>query len=72
MSEDPVRYGAGPICPDCSSTDIVPIAYGFPTPETQKALQRGEVALGGCCISDDDPTWICRACGRRWGRREVV
>ena len=66
MSEDPIRYCAGTTCPDCMSRDIVPIVYGLPGIQLHHAALRGEVLLGGCVISGDDPQWICRVCGRRF------
>lgn len=51
-------------CPVCGSNDIVKILYGMPTYETFQAAERGEISLGGCCISDNDPKWHCRACGK--------
>jgi hypothetical protein len=32
-----------------------------------EASQRGGLALGGCVVESDSPTWACRACGHRWG-----
>ena len=48
--------------PVCGSTRVVKIAYGLPGPELAAAAQRGEVALGGCCVSDYDPRWYCADC----------
>ena len=39
------------------------IAYGYPLPETMEMANRGEIALGGCCVSDSDPRKHCKACG---------
>jgi hypothetical protein len=33
------------------------------SPELQEKLDNGEITLGGCCISDDDPAWECTKCG---------
>jgi len=52
-----------PPCPSCGSLDAIPIAYGYPLPETFEAAARGEVALGGCIIGDESPDYECRACG---------
>jgi hypothetical protein len=71
MSEDRVRYYAGATCPDCGSTDVVPIVYGLPGRQLCDAAQRGEVVLGGCCVSGADPAWICRLCGRRFGPQHI-
>jgi len=51
-------------CPQCGSAKIANILYGLPifSPELDKSLKEGEITLGGCCISDDDPTWICTEC----------
>ena len=52
-----------PPCPQCSSTDAVRIAYGFPGIELAEAARQGEVVLGGCVIGPESPAFECRACG---------
>lgn len=42
--------------------------YGEPIEELGRAEARGELVLGGCVISDNDPEWACLACGARFGR----
>jgi hypothetical protein len=51
---------------------VVRIVYGYPSEELREEAERGEVALGGCCVTGDDPTHLCRACEHRWraGRRD--
>jgi hypothetical protein len=44
----------------------VRIVYGLPGPELADAAERGELALGGCVIGDDDPNLQCSACGNEW------
>ena len=56
-----------PGCPHCGDPKPLRIAYGYPTQRMFEALERGELALGGCVISSDSPTWRCRACRREWG-----
>lgn len=53
-------------CPACGHTPVATILWGLPDfdPELEAALKAGTVALGGCCISDDDPAWQCTACGQ--------
>lgn len=46
---------ARPKCPSCDSEDVVPIVFGFPDPETMDASDRGELSLGGCCVTENDP-----------------
>lgn len=57
-----------PVCPKCRSPNVVPIGYGYPTPETEERAKRGEVARGGCIIPPPE-RWAdhtCRACGHDW------
>ena len=51
-------------CPQCGSTKIADILYGLPdySPEFEKRIEDGKIALGGCCISNDDPVWKCVEC----------
>ena len=58
-------------CPHCGSTSTAAILYGLVRPDDglQKSLAggeviRGEVILGGCCITDCDPIRHCNGCGR--------
>lgn len=44
-----------PICPECNSQDLIPLAYGYPTDETFKAADRGEVVLGAASL--EAQTW---------------
>ena len=56
-----------PACPACSSTSVLPVAYGMPTPELRAAAERGEVALGGCVVDRSVlDTVLCRDCGFEW------
>ena len=49
-------------CPSCAGWRVVPIVYGMPGPDLIGASERGEVLLGGCCISERDPAWCCLDC----------
>jgi predicted RNA-binding Zn-ribbon protein involved in translation (DUF1610 family) len=52
-------------CPRCGETvKPVPIAYGYPSAEMFEAAERGEIQLGGCVIGEDDPPFVCPACGQ--------
>lgn len=59
-------------CPKCGGRSGVPIFYGYPDPDSMdplmEAAREGIVAIGGCCISCNDPEWHCKACGWEWGR----
>jgi len=58
-------------CPKCGSEDVLPILYGYPGPEMMAAAAKGLIALGGCCVSDDDPRKHCKACGEEFDRPPV-
>jgi DNA-directed RNA polymerase subunit RPC12/RpoP len=52
-------------CPRCATVaTMVPIVFGYPSPEMAQAADRGEVALGGCMVSSEDPTHVCAACSQ--------
>lgn len=70
----------GRTCPVCKTKTCRPVLRGLPSGAVFKAIDRGEidVVLGGCVVSDDDPTHQCSTCGtgiragtrRRSPRRE--
>lgn len=62
------RRRSRPTCPECGSADVVPIVYGLPSPELIEEAKRGEVSLGGCCLTGNDPQWFCKACEHEWRR----
>lgn len=41
----------------------------MPSFEVIEAIEAGEIeiAIGGCCVTDDDPRFECRVCGNRFG-----
>ena len=49
-------------CPQCGAK-VLRIQYGYPSPETMEAAERGEL-LGGCCINPDSPDYACPVCGQ--------
>lgn len=49
-------------CPNCHSTNVIPIAYGYPEPKLLEDSSQGKVALGGCNVDEDSPEWECQAC----------
>ncbi len=59
-----------PKCPKCDSEKVAEILWGMPaeSPELHEALKKGELVLGGCCVTDNDPNWHCNECGHEWGR----
>jgi hypothetical protein len=53
----------GSTCPQCGSQELIPIVYGMPGSDRMAAAERNEIALGGCVVSDHDPTHRCSSCG---------
>lgn len=53
-----------PRCPTCGAPGVL-IIYGMPGLELLEAAERGEVLMGGCVITGDDPTHGCAA-GHEW------
>jgi len=51
-------------CPKCGSRNVVPILYGYPTAESIHKAHRGELHLGGCMVTGDDPKLCCGECGK--------
>ena len=58
------------ICPRCGAEGAAEIVYGMPafSDEFQHAMENGEVFVGGCCVSGEDPKYKCRSCGYAFGR----
>lgn len=52
------------ICLRCGSNNTASIFWGMPAfdEELQKKLDNKEIVLGGCCITDCDPTHHCNKC----------
>jgi len=48
---------------------VVPIMYGLPTSEAFEAANEGQIGIGGCVVTGEDPAWLCRGCDNRFGRK---
>jgi rubrerythrin len=53
-------------CPVCRGK-MARIVYGLvpPNPDLVQAMERGEIMLGGCVVSDDQPEYGCPTCRNR-------
>jgi len=55
-----------PKCPECQSDNIAAIEFGFPGPEMIEDLDKGDIVLGGYCVTENDPEWHCKDCEHEW------
>jgi len=51
-------------CPECGSGEVIAIVYGYPLESLEKAAERGQVELGGCCVDEKNPDFRCKSCGK--------
>lgn len=54
------------LCPNCQSEKIIPIHYGLPNLKGLEQAGKGEIKLGGCCVSPKNPNWHCKNCGKEF------
>ena len=59
-------------CPKCGKSWIAEIFWGYPAnmESIEEALERKEIILGGCLVTNNDPRWECNDCNHQWGERE--
>jgi hypothetical protein len=51
-----------PKCPHCGAKKVVDILYGYPSDEGFEKADKGELVIGGCIVSGDNPSWQCTTC----------
>ncbi len=59
-------------CPNCNKEWIAEIIWGYRgfDKEIEEQIERREIILGGCLVTDHDPKWMCNNCHHEWGQRE--
>ena len=65
LNEGVIRVSTKPqISLLCGSKRIASYLYGLPvfSEELMKSINEGNIKLGGCCVTDDDPYWSCLEC----------
>jgi len=57
------------VCTVCDSSNIAKILYGKPNwnDEMKEKIDSGELTLGGCFMSKDNPVYACNDCHARFG-----
>ena len=51
------------VCPQCGSTEIATISYGYPVEEPDDDPYEPDHVMGGCCVNLDE-TGSCQDCGK--------
>ena len=60
-------------CPNCNKEWIARILWGLPADYDkylEEQIERKDIILGGCLVTDHDPKWECNECNHRWGERD--
>lgn len=59
-----------PSCPYCGSQNISYILYGMPVhdEELERQIERNEVVIGGCVITELSEQWFCQDCKESFGQ----
>ncbi len=65
----PERKIVRPVCPNCGSRNVAWIQWGRPAWREGfgEQLNRKEITLGGCMVSEKSERWECNECGCRFG-----
>ncbi len=50
-------------CPVCGFGTVLPVVYGYPTPDGWAEAEEGRAVLGGCVIDPDGDAFRCDECG---------
>lgn len=53
-------------CEMCSSLCTIPIVYGYPDSDLERAASRGLVEIGGCVLAGIVPNRRCLDCSHSW------
>ncbi len=57
-------------CPRCGSSDVAEYLWGLPafSEQLEKDMEDHKIILGGCCVTGNDPSAHCNACGKDFGK----
>ena len=59
-------------CPECGSTHILEIMYGFPAHIAVEQERAGKIILGGCIVDEGNPKWRCIECNTDFFFKEII
>ena len=59
-------------CPNCEKSWVAEIFWGYPAnmDSMEEQLEKKEIVLGGCYVTDHDPKYECNECHHQWGERD--
>jgi len=57
-----------PVCPQCQSTQVVPIVHGLPNAAQSKAIKLGRAIIADREEWEGMSEWFCQSCGSDWSR----
>jgi tRNA U54 and U55 pseudouridine synthase Pus10 len=57
-----------PPCPNCLSTQVVPIVHGLPNAAQSKAIKLGRAIVADREEWEGMSEWFCKSCGSDWSR----
>ena len=57
-----------PPCPNCLSTQVVPIVHGIPTSAQTKAIKLNRAIIADREEWEGMSEWYCKSCGSDWSR----
>jgi transcription elongation factor Elf1 len=62
----PKRQRKPPACPECGSSEVVPIIHGVITPSLQKSIDEGKAIRADREEWEGMTEWYCKQCGCDW------
>src|SRR5262249_35814159 len=60
------RQTTPPACPECGSSEVVPILHGIITPSLQKFIDEGKAVRADREEWEGMTEWYCKRCGCDW------
>lgn len=60
-------------CPQCNSSSIAKILWGYPADmdSLKESLEKKEIVLGGCIVTENDPKYECNECNYQWNETKT-
>jgi hypothetical protein len=62
----PKRASKAPSCPECDSSNVVPVVHGPITPSLQHSIDKGEAVIANREEWEGMTEWYCKDCGCDW------